>query len=57
VQVALPEAIALVERVVADLIYNKNPIHLRIRDGAVKVALAHGAVSGHDDPRPVHDHP
>jgi nitrite reductase/ring-hydroxylating ferredoxin subunit len=33
-----------------------DPLPLLTRDGAVKVALAHGANSGHDASRPVHDH-
>jgi Fe-S cluster biogenesis protein NfuA/nitrite reductase/ring-hydroxylating ferredoxin subunit len=33
-----------------------EPVPLLERDGMVKVALARGAVSGHDQPRPVHDH-
>lgn len=34
-----------------------DPLPLLTRDGAVKVALAHATISGHDAPRPVHDHP
>jgi nitrite reductase/ring-hydroxylating ferredoxin subunit len=33
-----------------------EPVPLLERDGVVKVALAHAAVSGHDQPSTVHDH-
>jgi Fe-S cluster biogenesis protein NfuA/nitrite reductase/ring-hydroxylating ferredoxin subunit len=33
-----------------------DPLPLLTRDGVVKVALAHGTSSGHDAPRPVHEH-
>jgi Fe-S cluster biogenesis protein NfuA/nitrite reductase/ring-hydroxylating ferredoxin subunit len=34
-----------------------DPLPLLERDGVLKVALVHGAVSGQDSNRPVHDHP
>jgi len=41
----------------ADPALHLDPLPLLERDGVVKVALAHGADSGHDAARPVHDHP